>query len=140
MTLTTLLEQNGDVLYFLCIVYFTVMLFSVRKLWRSKREFLAQVAEEQRCQVMFPTAADSGRCPTHWNMKMILCGSIAFTCFVRSLSFGTLAALAIEHVELEQSPATLPTGISLLSNSEINEIRFYNNAIQALFVTGDCEY
>jgi len=71
---------------------------------------------------------------------MILCGSIAFTCFVRSLSFGTLAALAIEHIELEQSPATLPTGISLLSNSEINEIRFYNNAIQALFVTGDCKF
>lgn len=139
MTLTTLLEKNGDVLYFLCIVYFTIMLFSVRKLWRSKRE--AHACSISTISVVFsvPAAAESGRCPTHWNMKMILCGSIAFTCFVRSLSFGTLAALAIEHVELGQSPATLPTGISLLSNSEINEIRFYNNAIQALFVTGDCE-
>jgi hypothetical protein len=56
------------------------------------------------------------------------------------MSFGTLAALAIERVALDDSPASLPTGITLLSNSEINEIRFYNNSIQALFVTGDCEF
>lgn len=37
MSLPSLLEQNGDVSYVLCIVFFMTMLFSMRKFYRSMR-------------------------------------------------------------------------------------------------------
>lgn len=69
---------------------------------------------------------------------MILCASIAFSCFVRALSFATLSALSLENVDIDQSaPEFDYTGQSLLSESQRKNVKFYNNAISALFVTGD---